>query len=278
MLNLGQFNTLTAERKTVLGFFLLDEEGNEVLLPIEETPEDLRDGDEIEVFLYKNAENKVCATTITPKLLLNEFGALQANFVTPAGAFFDWGMEKDLFVPRSEQATAIHSGEYHVVYMFLDTVSDRLAGTTKISAKLEKTNINVSVGDEVKLLAYEETEIGIHVIVNQMYQGMLYKNEVFGELSAGEELTGYIKKVRDDGKLDVSLNKFGYRAVDANVAKVEKAILDNNGVLHLNDKSSPEEIYAQLKMSKKIFKKSIGALYREKKIILNNTGVKWIAK
>ena len=276
MLKLGQLNTLKALRQTDNGIYLIDDQFNEVLLPNKYVPEDLKLDDTIEVFLYKDSEDRLIATTLTPKLMLNGYAALEAKMVSRYGAFFDWGLEKDLMVPYSQQAKYIVEGKTYVVYLYLDEKSQRLAGSTKINNTLERTSVELEIGDKVNLLPYEKTEIGISAIVNNRYQGMLFKNEIFDTVKIGDELTGYVKKIRTDNKIDLSLNRFGYKAVDDNVQKLYEALITAGGSLHLNDKSSPKDITSQLGMSKKIFKKAVGSLYKQKRLEITETGIKLI--
>ncbi|RLD54921.1 MAG: GntR family transcriptional regulator [Bacteroidetes bacterium] len=276
MLKLGELNTLTALRQTDNGIYLIDEESNEVLLPNKYIPDGFELENTVEVFLYKDSEDRIVATTLTPKIMLNGYAALEAIDVSDNGAFFDWGLEKDLMVPYVQQVEPVEKGDFYVVYLYLDEKSERLVGTTKISNTLEKDTVDLKIGDKVDLLPYDESEIGISVIVNKMYQGMLFKNEVFEEIMVGDELTGYVKKIRDDNKIDVSLNRFGYRAVDDNVEKLVAALKANEGFLNLNDKSSPEDISEKLGLSKKVFKKVVGALYKQKRLEISGEGIKLI--
>jgi predicted RNA-binding protein (virulence factor B family) len=276
MLKLGQINTLTALRQTDKGTYLVDDESNEVFLPNKYVTDVIKIKDTIDVFLYKDSENEMLATTRFPKIKLNEYAALEAIAVSRYGAFFDWGLEKDLLVPYRQQAEPIEEGYYYVVFLYLDEESQRLVGSTKINNTLEKSSVDLKIGDEVDLLAYQETEMGISVIVNNTYQGMLFQNEVFNDIKIGDRLIGYVKKIRTDNKVDISLNRFGYRGVDANIKKLQKALADNNGFLNLNDKSSPKEIADQLGMSKKVFKKAVGALYKQKRLEINEKGIKLI--
>ena len=276
MLNLGQTNKLIAFRRTENGIYLVDEDLNEVLLPNKYIPEGFELDDKIEVFLYKDSEDRIVATTLVPKINLNEYAALEAKMVGRFGAFFDWGLEKDLLVPYGQQAQKIEEGKFYVVYLYLDEISQRLAGTTKITGTLEKDSVELNIGDDVELIPYEETEIGYSAIVNNKYQGMLFKNEIFDTINFGDRLTGYVKKIRSDNKVDLSLQRFGYRSVDDNVEKLHKVLLDNNGSLALNDKSSPEVISEQLGMSKKLFKKAVGALYKQKRLEITENGIRLI--
>ena len=274
MLNLGQTNNLIAFRRTENGIYLVDEDLNEVLLPNKYIPEGFELDDKIEVFLYKDSEDRIIATTLVPKIKLNGYAALEAKMIGRFGAFFEWGLEKDLLVPYGQQAQKIEEGKSYVVYLYLDEVSQRLVGTTKISGTLEKDSVELSVGDKVEMTPYEETDIGFSTIVNEKYQGMLFKNEIFDTINIGNRMTGYVKKIRDDYKVDLSLQRFGYRAVDDNVEKLHQILLDHNGYLALNDKSSPESISKQLGMSKKVFKKSVGALYKQKRIEITEDGIR----
>ena len=276
MLNLGLINKLEALRQTDNGIYLIDEEENEVLLPNKYIPVGMKMGDEVDVFLYTDSEDRIIATTLAPKVMLYGYAAMEVKDVASFGAFFDWGLEKDLLVPLSQQSHEIKEGETHVVYLYLDDKTDRLAGTTKISNTLIKIGIDLQIGEEVKLLPYDESELGFSVIVNDKYQGMLYKNEIFDKVNVGVEVIGYVKKIRDDNKVDLSLNRFGYRAVDDNVERLMDSLTSNDGRLNLNDKSSPEAISSQLGMSKKVFKKSVGALYRQKLIKITDTGIELI--
>ena len=276
MLNLGQTNKLIAFRRTENGIYLVDEDLNEVLLPNKYIPEGFELDDKIEVFLYKDSEDRIIATNLVPKINLNGYAALEAKMIGRFGAFFDWGLEKDLLVPYAQQAQKIEEGKYYVVYLYLDEISQRLAGTTKITGTLEKDSVELSIGDEVELIPYEETEIGYSAIVNNKYQGMLFKNEIFDTINYGDRLTGYVKKIRSDNKVDLSLQRFGYRSVDDNVEKLHKVLLDNNGYLALNDRSSPEAISKKLGMSKKLFKKAVGAMYKQKRLEITEDGIRLI--
>lgn len=274
MLNLGQLNTLSALRQTDNGIYLIDEEENEVLLPNKYIPVGMKMGDKIEVFLYTDSEDRMIATNLIPKVYLYEYAHLEVKDVASFGAFFDWGLEKDLLVPLNEQARAVKVGEKHVVYLYLDDQTERLAGSTKIGRTLLKLGIDLKVGEEVKALLYDESELGFSVVVNDKYQGMLYKNEIFESVDVGDELKAYVKKIRSDNKVDLSLNRFGYRAVDDNLEKLLDVLKANDGLLNLNDKSDPVLIKRQLGMSKKLFKKAVGALYKQKKIELTEKGIK----
>lgn len=276
MLKLGQLNTLKASRQTDNGIYLIDDESDEVLLPNKYVPDELEIDDKIEVFLYKDSEDLIIATTLLPKVMLNGYAPLVAKAVGTFGAFFDWGLEKDLLVPYRLQAKHIEEGKAYVVYLFLDEVSQRLVGSTKINNTFKKEPQDLQIGDKVSLLPYALSEIGISVIVNNSYQGMLFSNEIFEKVKIGKALNGYVKNIRADNKIDVSLNRSGYIAVDDNVQKLHDALVDNGGELNLTDKSAPAEIVDQLGMSKKIFKKAVGALYKQRKLEIGETSIKLV--
>ena len=264
-MNLGKINTLKVERRTDNGIYLVDEDSNEVLLPNKYVRLNTKMDTELDVFVYKDTEDRIIATTLTPHIQLNNYAALEAVSISRNGAFFDWGLEgKDLLVPYKQQAERIEVGYKYVVYMYHDEVSDRLVGTTKLNHTFEREKIGVSSGDQVRLLPYQKTNMGYRVVVNNKYQGMLFKDQIFGKVNIGDSLSGFVKNVRDDGKLDITLNRFGYKGIDANVEKLLNAIKKNKGKLNLNDKSNPQDIYNQLGISKKVFKKAVGALYKKK--------------
>lgn len=276
MLNLGQFNTLTAYRQTDNGIYLVDEEMNEVLLPNIYVPDDIKKDDTIEVFLYNDSEDRVIATTAIPKIQLNEYALLKAKSVNKVGAFFDWGLTKDLLVPFSQQAKEIIENRSYVVYLYLDELTRRLVGTTKIKNTFQDVPVDLEVGDEVDMLAYSKSDLGISAVVNNKYRGMLYENELFEEIQYGDRKIAFVKNIRPDNKIDLSLNRLGYAAVDDNTQRVIDELNANNGFLPLHDKSSPDDIYEQLGMSKKIFKKVVGALYKQKRIEIHNDGIKLV--
>lgn len=270
----GQIFELKALRKTDNGIYLVDEDNIEVLLPNKYIPDEFDLEQIISVFIYKDSEDRLIATTLEPKILLNSFAPLKAVDKNKHGVFFDMGLEKDLFVPHSQQQTEIKPGHTYVVYMYLDSVTNRLVGSTKISKWLERDIVEVEIGEEVELMVFGQNEIGYNVIVNSKYRGIIFENEVFTRIKIGDILIGYVKKIRPDNKLDISLNRFGYRGVDANTQKLIEILEENEGFLEINDNSAPEVIYKTLGMSKKVFKKAAGALYKQKVIRFVEDGIK----
>src|SRR5215217_6862890 len=200
MLFIGKYNNLTIERLTSVGMFLSDVEGEEVLLPNQYLTDDMQVGDNIKVFVYLDSEDRPVATTETPKIIRNEFAFLEVTDVTEHGAFMDWGLIKDLFVPFREQSTPMQVGEWHVVFLYLDQKSSRLIASTKIDRFLENDRLTVAEGDEVDLLIFSKSDLGYNAVVNQYHKWLIYGNEVFREINVGDSLKGYVKKIREENK------------------------------------------------------------------------------
>ncbi len=272
MISIGNFNTLTIARRTNVGLYLTDGK-EDVLLPKKYLPENFEIGDDIEVFVYLDHEERPVATTLEPYIFLNEFALLKVNYINDFGAFMDWGLEKDLFVPFREQARPMTEGNYYMIYMTLDDKTNRLVGSSKLNQFLDNSKITVEVGEEVDLIVSHITEAGINVIINEKHKGLMYQNETFEDFRTGDRIIGYIKNIRPDGKIDVSRNKLGFEKVSDSVTKIMTELEMNNGFLGLNDKSHPDEIKTVLEMSKKTFKQTIGVLYKEKKILIKDDGI-----
>lgn len=272
MLKIGEYHTLKIDRETKVGLFLVNET-DDVLLPNKYVPNDYKIGDDLTVFVYLDHEERPVATTLKPFITLNSFAVLKVNYINKFGAFLNWGMEKDLFVPFKEQARPMEKDKRYIVTMYLDKQTGRLAASSKINQFLDKEPLDVEVGQEVDLMVSHITEIGINVIINGKFRGLAYQNEVFETVSPGYKTKGYIKTIRPDGKIDVSFQKQGFEAIDDFSQQVLEALKQNDGVLRLNDNSHPEEIKSVLKMSKKTFKKAIGSLYKQKLIDINNEGI-----
>jgi len=275
MIAIGQYNTLTVLRDTKVGLFL--GEGAEdvgILLPNKYVPNDIKVGDSLAVFVYLDHEERPVATTLEPYILLNEFALLRVNYVNQVGAFLDWGLEKDLFVPFAAQARPMEKGKRYLVYMFMDPKSNRLVASSKTNQFLKNEELTVVQGDEVELIVSHITDIGINVIINQQHKGLLYKDEVYDDaIRTGDRLRGFIKHIRPDNKIDVSLQAFGYEKVEPNAQYILDELKASRGFLRLHDNSHPEDIKSVLKMSKKTFKKAIGALYKDKLIEIKEDGI-----
>lgn len=278
MLSIGRINTLIALRQTSVGFFLNPSEDgpaeDDVLLPNKYVPDDLREGDKIDVFVYTDSEDRPIATTLTPAVQRDEFAALPVVAVTSAGAFLDWGLEKDLLVPHREQSRPMSVGQWYVVFVYLDERTNRLVASSKINRYLDLDPRDLYMGDEVQLLPYERTDLGMNVVINNRYKGLIYANEMFRVVRIGDPLIGYIRHIRDDGGIDVSLQRSGYENVEPNAQRILMELRAAGGFLPLTDSSAPGDIYKALEMSKKTFKKAIGALYKERKIVIEDGGIR----
>lgn len=275
MIAIGEYNELEILRETSVGLFLGDEEGEDVLLPNKYRPEKFEIGDKLKVFVYLDQEERKVATNITPKILLRDYAMLKVVSVSAVGAFLDWGMEKDLMVPFNEQRLNMEEGRWYLVYMDIDKKTDRLFASNKLDKRLSNENLTVEVGDEVDLIVMQATDLGFTVIVNKRHKGLVYENEIFTKINIGDKLKGYVKKIREDNKLDISLHPIGYENFnDTNTALVLEALEKNKGYLAITDKSSPEEIYNTFGMSKKAFKKAIGGLYKQRKITIEAEGIR----
>lgn len=268
MLHLGVFNELTILRFTSVGAYLGDDEDNDVLLPTKYIPQGAELGDTISVFLYLDSEDRIIATTLKPLLELHEFGLLKVNQVSHFGAFLEWGIEKDLFVPFKEQHLKMEEGKSYIVYLYLDEATNRLVASSRIKRFLEFEVVRVNEGDEVDLLIHSTTELGKNVIVNDTYSGLIYKNDIIRTLRFGEKCKGFVTKVRDDGKLDIALEKPGFEKLELNSQRLLDIIKSNDGKLYLTDKSDPDRIREEVGMSKKTFKAAVGILYKLRMIQL----------
>jgi len=274
MIQTGLFLDLTFHHDTPQGWYLVDEMGVEVLLPNKFCPSEAIEGDVINVFIFRDSEDRLTATTVVPMIEIGQFACLEVVSATSIGAFLDWGLEKDLFVPFKEQHRKLVEGEHTVAYLYRDEVTDRLLASTKISKWLEKTDVSLLYNTAVDLLCFEETEIGFRVIINQKHQGIIYKNEVFQRIEMGDQLKGYVRLVRENGHVDVSLTPMGHKKVSTLSDTVLEAITAAGGFLALHDKSDANLIQSKLGMSKKAFKQTVGVLYKAKQITIEETGIR----
>jgi predicted RNA-binding protein (virulence factor B family) len=274
MVKVGEFNLLKVLRAVDFGLYLDD--GNEgILLPKRFVPAGAKEGDELKVFVYHDGEDRLIATTQTPKGILGDIVKLRTISVTPQGAFLDWGLMKDIFVPKSkQQTTMIPNGEY-LVKIYLDEQTGRIAATEKLEPFLSNDQLTVKELDIVQLTVYRRTDIGYVVIINNQHTGVLHFNEIYRNITSGDQFTGFIKKIYPaDNKIDVAAGKPGYNRVEDEGQKILRLLEENNGYLPYYDKSDPEEIYSFFGMSKKTFKMTVGNLYKQKKISLEKTGIK----
>jgi len=272
MINIGKYNTLKIVRETQVGLYLSDGE-TDILLPNKYIPREYEVGEELIVFVYLDHEERPVATTLEPYIYLDEFALLRVNYVNKFGAFLNWGLEKDLFVPYREQARPMEVGKRYLVFMYLDHETNRLAASSKLNQFLSNDELTVEEGEEVDLIVSHITDMGINVIINEKHKGLMYKNEVYEDLRTGDRIKGYIKAIRPDNKIDVSLQKNGFERIEPNAEKILDEMRANRGFLRLNDNSHPEDIKTVLKMSKKTFKKAIGTLYKQKLIEIKEDGI-----
>ena len=273
MLQLGRFNNLTINRLSPHGLYVGDGT-TELLLPNKYVPESYELGDYIDVFVFKDSEDRLTATTLEPYAQIGEFAFLEAKDLNSSGAFLDWGLEKDLFVPFKEQNDRMAKGRAYIVYLYVDSVTERIVATSKINKFTENhLTIDVKEGDTVDIMIYKYTDLGVKVIANNKYWGMLFLNEIFKNLRIGEKMTAIVKKIREDGKLDLTLQQNGMAIVSEIQTLILEKLEENDGFLPYNDNSSPEDIYRYFNVSKKVFKKTIGTLFKEKKITLADSGI-----
>ena len=277
MIEIGRYNKLRILSQNTIGLLLGDKSGESVLLPKKYCPESYELDDEIKIFVYLDNKGNKIATNVIPKILFNEFALLKVTAVTDVGVFMDWGMEKELFVPFREQTQKMEEGRWYIVYLDLDKKTDRLYASSRIERHLQNEVLTVVENEKVHLLVMQKTDLGFSVIINNAHKGLVFKNEIFKKLNIGDKLNGFVKKIHEDNKIDISIQPIGYtNFIDKNTKLVYNALLKNNGFLAVTDKSSPDEISRQFGMSKKAFKKSLGALYKQRKIKLLPDGIELI--
>ena len=278
MFEIGKYATLKILRETEPGLYLgNDSEAEEViLLPHKYKPESFEIGDELKVFIYLDHEERPIATTLEPFIELHSFGFLRCADVTKHGAFMDWGLEKHLFVSFKEQARPMKVNNWYIVYLYLDEQTNRLAGSSKTNQFIQNDRITVEIYDEVDILVTHLTDKGANVIINGQHKGLIYLEDIFEDLRTGDRLKAYIKKIRDDHKIDVVLQKQGYRSIEPNAQYILDELKTAGGFLYINDKSSPKTIKELLGLSKKSFKKAIGRLYKDRLILLKDDGIELV--
>lgn len=275
MIAIGKFNVLTVCEELAEGLLLTDRTDT-VLLPRKAVLPEMQLGAEVNVFVYKDNETRLVATTQVPNAVVGEFAYMEVKAVNTAGAFLDWGLEKDILVPFREQTIAMQEGNWYVVYVYLDVVSSRVTASARLSKFLQQADDTLKENDAVDILITKRTNLGFDAIINNAYRGLLYENEIFETVNVGEKRKAYIKKIRDDFKIDLKLQARDFGISDDAKEKIIAALQNNNGFLPLNDNSEPDAIRDQLQMSKKSFKKAVGGLFKEKKIILRPDGIEWV--
>ena len=273
MIKTGDYNVLKVLRKVDFGVYL-DDGADGILLPKRFVPEGLKEGEELNVFVYHDGEDRLIATTQKPFGVVNDFVKLKTVSVTEQGAFMDWGLMKDLFVPKSQQITGMRPMGEYLVKIYRDEQTGRAAATERVEQFLSNENLTVTEAEEVDLIVLRRTDIGYLMIINNLHTGVLHLNEIYRTIGTGDKFKGYIKKVYPDNRIDVVAGKMGYERVEGEAAKVLRLLKENEGYLPYNDKSDPEDIYVFFGMSKKTFKMTTGNLFRERKITFENTGIK----
>lgn len=275
MINIGEYNLMKISREKTMGVFL-DDGGEGILLPKRFVPPGAKLGDEVKVFLYHDSEDRVIATTQQPLGILGDIVKLKVVSVVPHGAFMDWGLMKDLFIPKSKMKNYMSVGGEYLVKIILDEKTGRLYATEKLEPFLSNEELTVAEKEEVDLLVYRETNIGFEVIINNRHKGILHRNEIYRPIEIGNRFRGFIKNILPENKIDVAAGKMGYHRVETETEKILRLLQENDGYLPFHDKSSPEEIYQFFQMSKKTFKMALGNLYKSRKIEFTKTGFKQV--
>lgn len=272
MINIGQFNTLNIIKDTGIQLYLDGNSHGDILLTDKQSPKQAKVGDSLDVFIYTGSDGQLLATQKNPYVKMDGVAWLKVISIGPAGAFLDWGIAKDLLVPFSEQDYELEESHFCLVKVYLDK-QNRIAASTYLNHYISDEAHYLQEGDEVSLIIAGKTDLGFKAVVNDNFWGILYHNEVFQPLREGQKLTGYIKKIREDNKIDLSLNKTGHTHVLSVSEQIIQRLEDNNGFLELSDKSSPEAINAAFGVSKKVFKHALGTLYKERRITLTKTSI-----
>ncbi len=278
MTDIGKINNLKIIKKVDFGIYLDGGEHGEILLPSRYVPENCKVDEILKVFIYLDSEDRFIATTEKPYAMVGDFALLKVVSVSSVGVFLDWGLPKDLMVPFREQSPNMEEDKSYMVRIYVDKKSNRIAATTRLDRYLDNEPACFQPGEEVELLICNQTDIGYKAIINNTHWGVLYTNEVFQPLKSGQVIKGYIKKVRDDNKIDLSLHKPGYERVDDVTEIILNALKQKGGFLPVTDKSTPEAIYKMFGVSKKTYKKAIGAIYKKKLITIENDGIKLSSK
>jgi predicted RNA-binding protein (virulence factor B family) len=274
MVHLGTYCTLEIVKKTDFGYYLNGENFGEILLPKRYMTADMSVGKQVRVFIYLDGEERIVATTETPTASVGEFAFLNVKSIDAIGAFLEWLENKDLLVPFKEQKIRMEAGKSYVVYVYEDKVTNRIAASMKLEKFFAKTTPTYRISEEVDLLVWTPTDLGYKVIVNGSFLGLIYKNEIFSKVQTGQKLKGFVKKIREDGKLDVTLQAPGYQRINPNAEKIVQMLKKAGGFLPYNDKSDAEVIYAIFHMSKKVFKQAVGNLYKNRTISIENDGIR----
>jgi len=273
-MEIGKYNKLRIVKDLDFGVYLDGGNDLEILLPARYVPKNVKPGDEVEVFIYHDNEGRLIATTARPKAIVGEFKFMEVKAVNSVGAFLDWGIMKDLMVPFKEQKRAMQEGNWYLVYVRLDHVTERIMASARIDKFLNNIPLEYKINEQVNILIADETDIGYKVIINNSHWGLIYHSEVFQRLERGEEMKAYIKEIREDEKIDISLTPVGYIKVEGIAGVILQALELQGGFIGVHDKSDPSLIHSLFRCSKKSFKQAVGALYRQKRITIENDGIR----
>ncbi|GAA6530137.1 GntR family transcriptional regulator [Segatella asaccharophila] len=278
-IRVGDYNTLRVVKEVDFGLYLDGGKDGEILMPKKYVPEGAKPGDELKVFIYLDSEERPVATTETPLAKVGDFAWLKVSWVNQFGAFLDWGVEKDMFCPFREMKMRMQIGQYYLVYIYMDEESYRLVATAKIDRYLQPVPPEKYLpGDAVKLLVWQKTDLGFKVIIDNHYQGLIYEDQIFRPLHSGDRLPGFIDLVRPDGKIDVSLQQTGKAERLSFASELLQYLQENEGYCDLGDKSDADDVYDRFHVSKKVFKKGIGELYKKGRITVSPTSIRLVEK
>ncbi|WP_374030223.1 S1 RNA-binding domain-containing protein [Bdellovibrio bacteriovorus] len=276
MVQIGKFNRLKVVKHVDYGVFLEGGEDGEILLPLRYMPEQCEVGDEVDVFICYDSEDRLLATTELPFAQVGDFAKLRVKAIERVGAFLDWGLSKDLFLPYSEQTRELRVGQYVIVHVYLDK-SDRISASMRLDRFIEKEGAEYKEEEKVQLFIAAKTDLGYKAIINGRHWGVLYNNEVFQDLDYGQKVDGYIKKIRPDGKIDLALQKAGHKAASDDIGPLILNLLqEKGGFLPVNDKTSAETIYDLFGVSKKKYKIALGGLYKQRLITVDDDGIRLV--
>lgn len=279
MITTGRIQDLLVLRHTPEGLILGDEDDQEVLLPKTEAVKNDTIESYVRVFVHHDQHGRRIATTTPPQAQVGEFGYWKVGFIDHRGAHMEWGLEPELLVPHDEQKKPLDEELWYVVRVALNEANERIYGSTRIETFLDNTSLTVEQGDQVDLIVFSRSPLGLSVIVNNIHQGLIHSNEVFKDVQIGDRITGYVKQIREDNKLDITLQPIGYRQFnDVNATLLAKRLQASKGSLPFSDKSTAEEIHAEFGISKKAFKKALGALYKQRKVRIEDDRIVWIGR
>ncbi len=278
MIESGKYQTLRIERSSEFGLYLADDEGNEVLLPNRYVTDELQVGSQIEIFVYHDSEDRLVATTEKPLATVGQVANLKVVDKTVFGAFLDWGLPKDLFVPTRNQLTRMDLNKSYPVYIYIDSVTGRVTGTARLNTFIKNEQIDLKVGDKVDFLVTTTISRGFRGVINNRYWGVIYENQLFKKISIGDRLEVYVSKITEDNRIDVTIQQQGFDEVKSASIKLLELLELGGGFLDLNDASQPEKIYVRTNMSKKVFKRSVGRLLKLGRIEQTENGIKLINK